>query len=88
MLVPKDYLLRKIDGVIDFDFVRGKIKDLYCSDNGRPAVDPVVLFKMLFLGCLFAKEDHKEGTVSMWAFLSRTRQLAETFLPSFQPTLT
>ena len=47
-LVPKDHLLRKIDKVIDFEFIREKVKDLYCADNGRPAVDPVVLFKMLF----------------------------------------
>lgn len=26
---------------------------MYCHDNGRPAVDPVVLFKMLFIGYLF-----------------------------------
>jgi transposase len=52
-LVPKDHLLRKIDRVIDFAFIREKVKDLYCADNGRPAIDPVVLFKMLFLGYLF-----------------------------------
>ncbi|QGU94474.1 hypothetical protein GOM49_04590 [Clostridium bovifaecis] len=33
----------------DFSFVRDLVKDLYCADNGRPAVDPVVLFKMLFI---------------------------------------
>jgi len=52
-LVPKDHLLRKIDKAIDFSFIYDKVKDLYCPDNGRPAVDPVVLFKMLFIGYLF-----------------------------------
>lgn len=52
-LVPKDHLLRKIDKAIDFSFIHDKVKDLYCADNGRPAVDPVVLFKMLFIGYLF-----------------------------------
>lgn len=51
-LVPKDHLLRKIDRVIEFEFIREKVKDLYCADNGRPAIDPVVLFKMLFIGYL------------------------------------
>lgn len=51
-LVPKDHLLRKIDGVIEFEFIREKVKELYCADNGRPAIDPVVLFKMLFIGYL------------------------------------
>ena len=39
-LVPKDHLLRKIDKVIDFGFIRERVKDLYCADNGRPAIDP------------------------------------------------
>ena len=43
-LVPKDHLLRKIDKYIDFSFIRELTKDLYCHTNGRPAVDPVVLF--------------------------------------------
>lgn len=52
-LVPQDHLLRKIDRHIDFSFIHDKVKDLYCPDNGRPAVDPTVLFKMLFIGYLF-----------------------------------
>jgi transposase len=43
-LVPKDHLLRKIDKAVDFSFIYEKVKGLYCADNGRPAVDPVVLF--------------------------------------------
>ena len=52
-LVPKDHLLRLIDRHIDFSFIRGKTDHLYCSDNGRPALDPVALFKMLLIGYLF-----------------------------------
>jgi transposase len=52
-LVPKEHLLRKIDRAIDFNFIYDKVKDKYCLDNGRPAIDPVVLFKMLFIGYLF-----------------------------------
>lgn len=59
-LVPKDHLLRKITRVIDFDFIRDKVKDLYCADNGRPAIDPVVLFKMLFLGYLFGVRSERQ----------------------------
>ena len=53
-LVPKDHLLRNIDKAINFSFIYDKVKDLYCPDNGRPAIDPVVLFKMLFIGYLLA----------------------------------
>jgi transposase len=59
-LVPKDHLLRKIDKVIDFGFIRDRVKDLYCADNGRPAIDPVVLFKMLFIGYLFGSRSERQ----------------------------
>ena len=59
-LVPKDHLLRKIDKVIDFGFIREKVKDLYCADNGRPAIDPVVLFKMLFIGYLYGTRSERQ----------------------------
>lgn len=53
MLVPQDHLLRKLSKAIDFSFIRAKVSSLYCDNNGRPAVDPVVLFKILFIGYLF-----------------------------------
>ena len=49
-LVPKDHLLRKIDRVIDFSFIHERVAGLYCPDNGRPALDPVMMFKALFVG--------------------------------------
>ena len=52
-LVPGDHLLRKIDLCIDFGFIRERVAHLYCEDNGRPALDPTLLFKALFIGYLF-----------------------------------
>ena len=51
-LVPEDSLFRKVDKYIDFTFIYDKVKDLYCSDNGRPSIDPVVLFKIVFIQAL------------------------------------
>lgn len=59
-MVPSDHLLRKIDTVLDFRFIRDRVKDLYCANNGRPAIDPVVLFKMLFLGYLFGVRSERQ----------------------------
>lgn len=59
-LVPKDHLLRKITKAIDFEFIREKVRHLYCADNGRPPVDPVVLFKMLFIGYLFGIRSERQ----------------------------
>ncbi len=52
-IIPKDHLVRKVDAVIDFEFVRPMVKDLYCEDNGRPSIDPVVLIKIVFIQFLF-----------------------------------
>lgn len=52
-LVPEDHLVRQIDAAIDFEFIRDAVAHLYCPDNGRPAVDPVRLIKMMLLGYLF-----------------------------------
>jgi transposase len=52
-LVPHDHLLRTIERYIDFEFIREATVHLYCDNNGRPAIDPVLLFKMLFIGYLF-----------------------------------
>lgn len=52
-LVPEDHLVRKIDAAIDFEFIRDAVAHLHCPDNGRPAIDPVRLIKMMLLGYLF-----------------------------------
>ncbi len=52
-LVPKDHLLRKIDAAVDFNKIYDMVEPLYCQDNGRPSVDPVVLFKMVLIQHLY-----------------------------------
>ena len=52
-LVPQDHLLRKIDQAVDFNRLYEMVEPLYCEDNGRPSVDPVVLFKMVLLQHLY-----------------------------------
>jgi transposase len=59
-LVPKDHLLRKIERVIDFSFIHDRVAGLYCADNGRPALDPVVMFKALFVGYLFGVRSERQ----------------------------
>jgi transposase len=59
-LVPGDHLLRKVERAVDFSFIRARVESLYCADNGRPAIDPVVLFKMLFIGYLFGIRSERQ----------------------------
>lgn len=59
-LAPKDHLLRKIDRVIDFSFIHDLTAPLYSSDNGRPPLDPTLMFKALFLGYLFGVRSERQ----------------------------
>lgn len=59
-LVPPDHLLRKIDAVIDFSFIHDRVSGLYCLDNGRPPLDPTLMFKALFIGYLFGIRSERQ----------------------------
>lgn len=50
--VPVDHLLRRIDGVLDFGFVREALASSY-SASGRPSIDPELMLRMLLVGYLF-----------------------------------
>lgn len=52
-VVPKNHLLRDIEKAIDFSFIYDLVKDKYSEDTGRPSIDPVVLFKIVFIQYLF-----------------------------------
>ena len=52
-LIPEDHLLRKVDRIVDFSFIYDLCAPLYCANNGRPAIDPEVLFRMLLVGYLY-----------------------------------
>ncbi len=50
--VPKDHLVRKLEEAIDWKFIYPKVEPLY-SIFGRPSIDPVILFKMIFINYSF-----------------------------------
>ena len=52
-LVPKDHLLRKVERVMDYEWIYERLDPYYCHDNGRPGTDPVVLIKMVLIQHLF-----------------------------------
>lgn len=57
LVVPKDNLLRKINDLVDFTFVYDELKDKYCHNNGRNAVDPIRMFKYLLLKSIYDLSD-------------------------------
>ena len=52
-LMPKEHLLRKIDRAVDWSHIYELTDKYYCAENGRPAVDPIVLVKIAFLQHIF-----------------------------------
>lgn len=59
-MIPNNHLLIKIDKQIDFSFIYELTKNLYCNDNGRPSVDPVLFFRMHVIGYLFGIESDRQ----------------------------
>jgi len=53
-------LLRYIDKYIDFSFIRERVRSYYSETHGRPSIDPVMLFKMLFIGYLFGIRSERQ----------------------------
>jgi len=46
--MPNEHPLRKIKQLIDFDFIRSQVADLY-GTNGNESIDPTVILKLMFL---------------------------------------
>ena len=51
-LVPQNHDIRMLESCIDWNFIYPLVENLY-SDVGRPSIDPVVLFKMIFINIIF-----------------------------------
>ena len=68
-LMPKDHLLRKIERVMDYDWLYERLDPFYNHDNGRPGIDPVVLIKMALIKNLFGipslRQTHREIQVNV-----------------------
>jgi IS5 family transposase len=56
-IVPGDHILRRIKDEIDFSFVNPMLKKSYCETFGRPAKEPEMMFKLLFLKKLYDLSD-------------------------------
>ena len=51
-LVSVDDRLRRLDAVVDWEFVRAEAARYYALDVGRPSIDPIVLIKLMLVGAL------------------------------------
>ena len=56
-IIPANHLLRRIKENIDFSFVNPMLRKQYCEKFGRPAKEPEMMFKLLFLKKLYDLSD-------------------------------
>jgi transposase len=51
-LIPDDHLLKRVDCVLDLSWLNKEVSDCYCSNNGRPSVDPEAALRLMLAGYL------------------------------------
>lgn len=51
-LIPEDHILRRVDRVLDLAWLREAVADCYCTDNGRPGIDPEAAVRLMLAGFL------------------------------------
>ena len=51
-LIPDDHLLKRVDRVLDLSWLDKEVSDCYCSDNGRPSIDPEAALRLMLAGYL------------------------------------
>ena len=55
--IPDNHMLKILDATLDFSFVNERFMEHYSQDFGRPAKEPVLLVKLLFLKHLYNLSD-------------------------------
>ncbi len=62
--IPKDHYLRRLDKVLNLDFIHELVADKYCQDNGRPSIDPEVVIRLFLIQAM-------EGIISVRKLMQR-----------------
>ena len=55
--IPQNHLLRRLRDHVDFSFVHDLLAPLYHEDNGRPAYNPEVMVRLIFLQLQYKLSD-------------------------------
>jgi transposase len=66
--IPTNHILKKIYTVVDFSFINELLEDSYCTQFGRPAKEPEMMCKLLFLQHLYNLSDENvrvEATINL-----------------------
>ncbi len=55
--IPEKHMLKKVARVVDFSFINGQLENSYCKYFGRPAKEPEMMCKLLFLQYIYNLSD-------------------------------
>lgn len=55
--IPENHILKRINSVVNFSFINKLLEDCYCKNFGRPAKEPEMMCKLLFLQHLYNLSD-------------------------------
>lgn len=58
--ISKDLLLRRVGKLLNLEFLYDLTEELYCLDNGRAYIDPVLFFRMQLISYLFRIESDRQ----------------------------
>lgn len=57
--IPETHILKRIEKVVDFGFINDLLANSYCKNFGRPAKEPEMMMKLLFLEYIYNLSDVK-----------------------------
>jgi len=57
--IPENHILKIINSVVDFSFINKLLEESYCKNFGRPAKEPEMMCKLLFIQYLYMLSDEK-----------------------------
>lgn len=60
LMVPQNHLLRQVAAHIDFSFILDIVRPFYSDNRGRPSIDPILLFKMMFIGYFYGIRSERQ----------------------------
>ena len=67
-IILKDHFLKKVAEAIDFKFIYDLTEKYYSNTSGRDSLDPVVLFKLVFLKDFYGIKSMRETIKTDAAF--------------------
>lgn len=57
--IPETHILKRIEKVVEFGFINDLLENSYCKNFGRPAKEPEMMMKLLFLEYIYNLSDVK-----------------------------